>query len=101
MGLFTLFIDIIYCGCFLENDSTLESCGLKNGAMVHILKKKENEEKNTSNSRNASDQEANLAMLTSMFKSFLGDPLLELAMRVSPSERDKIKLKNLISQDFI
>lgn len=78
-----IFSDLIYCGCFLENNSTLESCGLKNGSMIHVLKKKISEEKDSSNSTNTTNQEPNLGMLTSVFKSFLGDPLLELAMRVS------------------
>lgn len=78
----SLFIDLIYCGCFLENDSTLESCGLKNGSMIHVLKKKEHEEKDTPSSENTSNHEINLAVQTSLLKSFIGDQLLELVMRV-------------------
>jgi len=35
------FIELVYCGNILEDDSTLKSCGLKSGVMVHVLKKKE------------------------------------------------------------
>ncbi|KAJ4446849.1 hypothetical protein ANN_13548 [Periplaneta americana] len=33
--------ELIYCGNILDDDSTLQSCGLKPGVMVHVLKKKE------------------------------------------------------------
>jgi len=36
-----VFAELIYCGNILEDDSTLRSCGLKSGVMVHVLKKKE------------------------------------------------------------
>jgi hypothetical protein len=36
-----VFAELIYCGNILEDDSTLKSCGLKSGVMVHVLKKKE------------------------------------------------------------
>lgn len=84
--------DLIYCGCLLENNSVLESYGLKNGSMVHVLKKKEDKE--TANSGfTAADSEPNLDMLTSVFKSFIGNPLLELAMRVSIYENYKMMHK--------
>ncbi|XP_069696661.1 ubiquitin-like protein 7 isoform X2 [Periplaneta americana] len=35
------FLELIYCGNILDDDSTLQSCGLKPGVMVHVLKKKE------------------------------------------------------------
>lgn len=35
------FTELIYCGNILDDDSTLRSCGLKSGVMVHVLKKKE------------------------------------------------------------
>lgn len=60
----------------------LESYGLKNGSMVHVLKKRENKETADAN-MTTSDSEPNVDMLTSVFKSFIGNPLLELAMRVS------------------
>jgi hypothetical protein len=36
-----LFTELVYCGNILDDDSTLKSCGLKPGVMVHVLKKKE------------------------------------------------------------
>jgi len=36
-----VFAELVYCGNILDDDSTLKSCGLKSGVMVHVLKKKE------------------------------------------------------------
>lgn len=35
------FAELVYCGNILDDDSTLKSCGLKSGVMVHVLKKKQ------------------------------------------------------------
>ncbi|XP_021922088.1 ubiquitin-like protein 7 isoform X2 [Zootermopsis nevadensis] len=35
------FKQLIYCGNILDDDSTLRSCGLKSGVMVHVLKRRE------------------------------------------------------------
>ncbi|XP_067010192.1 ubiquitin-like protein 7 [Anabrus simplex] len=37
------FLELIYCGNILDDNATLRSCGLKQGVMVHVLKKKEKE----------------------------------------------------------
>ncbi|CAG2065669.1 unnamed protein product [Timema podura] len=37
------FLELIYCGNILDDDATLRSCGIKEGVMVHVLRKKEKE----------------------------------------------------------
>lgn len=36
-------LELVYCGNILDDDSTLSSCGVKPGVMVHVLKKKAKE----------------------------------------------------------
>ena len=64
----------------MEDHLTLESCGLKNGSMVHVIQKKESTENTLSTNTSSIPSEE---MLISIFKSFVGNPLLELAMRVN------------------
>ena len=73
----------------MENESTLESYGLKSGSMVHVLKKKESKDTATP-SATASGSETNINKLTSVFKSFIGNPLRELALRVSISKEHQM-----------
>ncbi|XP_011499065.1 PREDICTED: ubiquitin-like protein 7 [Ceratosolen solmsi marchali] len=73
--------DLIYCGCLLENDCTLKSYGLKDGSMVHVLKRRENKEVAKNNSTSMNNFEKNMKTLISVFQSCIGNPLLELAMR--------------------
>ena len=54
----------------------MESCGLKNGSLIHVLKKKDLKVNATVK------PEHNIETLTSVFKSFIGNSLLELALRV-------------------
>ncbi|KAJ9580541.1 hypothetical protein L9F63_024281 [Diploptera punctata] len=35
------FLELIYCGNILDDDAILQTCGVKPGVMVHVLKKKE------------------------------------------------------------
>ncbi|PSN33669.1 hypothetical protein C0J52_21787 [Blattella germanica] len=35
------FLELIYCGNILDDESILQACGVKPGVMVHVLKKKE------------------------------------------------------------
>ncbi|OAD57766.1 Ubiquitin-like protein 7 [Eufriesea mexicana] len=68
--------ELIYCGCVLEDDMTLESYGLKGGAMVHVLRKRESEmlsfPKDISEDR--------ILQLVSAFKSFKKNPGLRSAL---------------------
>ncbi|KAG7208570.1 hypothetical protein KM043_014783 [Ampulex compressa] len=68
--------ELVYCGCILEDDSSLESYGLKNGAMVHVLKKKIPEIpvpfKHIS--------EDSILQLASAFKSFNENPAFRSAL---------------------
>ncbi|XP_076754551.1 ubiquitin-like protein 7 [Xylocopa sonorina] len=68
--------ELIYCGCILEDDMTLEFYGLKSGAMVHVLRKREPEL--PSLPRYIS--EANILQLASAFKSFKENPELRSAL---------------------
>ncbi|XP_034943368.1 ubiquitin-like protein 7 [Chelonus insularis] len=68
--------ELIYCGCILEDDVTLESCGLKNGAMVHVLKKKEPEKPVPAKSIS----EGSIFQIASAFRSFVENPALRSAL---------------------
>lgn len=77
--LFVLLIELIYCGCILEDDVTLESCGLKSGAMIHVLKKKDPEIPVPAKSIS----EESILQLASAFRSFNENPALRSALHVS------------------
>ncbi|CAK9831593.1 Ubiquitin-like protein 7 [Anthophora retusa] len=62
--------ELIYCGCILEDDMTLESYGLKNGSMVHVLRKKEPELPSIPKDIS----EDSVLQLASAFKSFKENP---------------------------
>lgn len=70
--------EFIYCGLILEDDATVESTGLKNGSMVHALKKEEPELsipiKYVS--------EDSIIQLTLAFKSFNETPAFRSALHV-------------------
>lgn len=93
--------ELIYCGCILEDDTTLEACGLKNGAMVHVLMKKETEPpvplKYIS--------EESISQLASTFKSFIENPGYRSALH-RLSKRPEV-IDNIISsspglhEDFV
>ncbi|XP_046687052.1 ubiquitin-like protein 7 [Homalodisca vitripennis] len=36
-------LELVYCGNILDDDSTLNACGIKSGVMIHVLKKKAKE----------------------------------------------------------
>ncbi|KAF7991734.1 hypothetical protein HCN44_010535 [Aphidius gifuensis] len=69
-------IDLVYCGCILEDDSTLESYGLKNGSIVHVLKKKIEKPKTQS----TPVPEATILQLAATFKSFSNNASLRSAL---------------------
>lgn len=60
------FLELIYCGCVLEDEMTLESYGLKSGAMIHVLRKRDPELP----SLPTHISEDNILQLVSRFKSF-------------------------------
>lgn len=68
--------ELVYCGCILEDELTLESCGLKSGAMVHVLKKRESD----ASSLPKYISEDNILQLASAFKSFKENPALRSAL---------------------
>lgn len=80
-----MFTELIYCGCILEDDTTLESCGLKNGAMIHVLRKKTPEEPVLV--KPFSDN--NISQLSSAFRSFNENPALRSALHVSETTSKK------------
>ncbi|KAK0171566.1 hypothetical protein PV328_005007 [Microctonus aethiopoides] len=69
-------LEFIYCGCILEDDATLESCGLKNGAMIHVLKKNQLETPILAKSI----PEGSLLQLANAFRSFNENPALRSAL---------------------
>lgn len=75
---FAFFLELIYCGCVLEDDMTLESYGLKNGAMIHVLRKREPELP----SFPKYISEDGILQLVSAFKSFKENPGLRSALSV-------------------
>lgn len=83
--------ELIYCGCILEDDITLEASGLKSGAMVHVLMKKEVEPpvpvKYIS--------EESILQLASTFKSFIENPAFRSALH-RLSKRPEV-IDNIIS----
>ncbi|XP_051157872.1 ubiquitin-like protein 7 [Leptopilina boulardi] len=83
--------ELIYCGCILEDDTTLESCGLKNGAMIHVLRKKIPEE--PAHVKPFSDN--NITQLASAFRSFNENPALRSALH-RLSKRPEV-IENIIS----
>jgi len=72
------FIEFIYCGLILEDDATVESIGLKNRSIVHVLKKKEPEPPVL----NKPISENCILQLTSTFKSFNETPAFRSALHV-------------------
>ncbi|CAD1473391.1 unnamed protein product [Heterotrigona itama] len=68
--------ELIYCGCVLEDDMTLESYGLKNGSMIHVLRKREPELP----SFPKYISEDAILQLVSAFKSFKENPGLRSAL---------------------
>ncbi|XP_033194791.1 ubiquitin-like protein 7 [Bombus vancouverensis nearcticus] len=68
--------ELIYCGCVLEDDMTLESYGLKNGSMVHVLRRREPELP----SFPKCISEDGILQLVSAFKSFKENPGLRSAL---------------------
>lgn len=84
-------IELIYCGCVLEDDITLENCGLKNGSMVHVLKKKVAE--TPTQIKCISDD--NILQLAAAFKSFKENHALQSALH-RLSKRPEV-IDNIIS----
>ncbi|KAF3429612.1 hypothetical protein E2986_04291 [Frieseomelitta varia] len=68
--------ELIYCGYVLEDDMTLESYGLKNGSMIHVLRKREPELP----SFPKYISEDAILQLVSAFKSFKENPGLRSAL---------------------
>ncbi|KYM96975.1 Ubiquitin-like protein 7, partial [Cyphomyrmex costatus] len=83
--------EFIYCGLILEDDATVESVGLKNGSMVHALKKKEPE----SSMLNKHISEDCILQLASAFKSFNETPAFRNALH-RLSKRPEV-IDNIIS----
>lgn len=69
-------IDLVYCGCILEDDATLESYGLKDGSIVHVLKKKLEQIKTPVQPI----PEATIVKLAATFKSFSNNASLRSAL---------------------
>ncbi|KAG5320932.1 UBL7 protein, partial [Acromyrmex heyeri] len=84
-------IEFIYYGLILEDDATVESIGLKNGSMVHALKKKEPE----SSILNKHISEDCILQLASAFKSFNETPAFRSALH-RLSKRPEV-IDNIIS----
>lgn len=61
-----------------DDQATLESCGLKNGAMVHVLRKKEAEKPMPAKSIT----EGSILQLATAFRSFNENPALRSALHV-------------------
>lgn len=70
--------ELIYCGLILEDDATVESTGLKNGSMVHVLKKKRSE--TPAPTKHVSEE--SILQLTTAFKSFNDTPAYRSALHV-------------------
>ncbi|XP_078050555.1 ubiquitin-like protein 7 [Augochlora pura] len=68
--------ELIYCGCILEDEAILETYGLKNGSMIHVLKKEEPEAPTVPKYIS----EENILQLASAFKSFKENPALRSAL---------------------
>nr|XP_033325142.1 ubiquitin-like protein 7 [Megalopta genalis] len=68
--------ELIYCGSILEDEVTLETYGLKNGSMIHVLKKEEPETPTIPKYIS----EDNILQLASAFKSFKENPALRSAL---------------------
>ncbi|XP_076278542.1 ubiquitin-like protein 7 isoform X1 [Lasioglossum baleicum] len=83
--------ELTYCGSILEDEVTLESYGLKNGSMVHVLKKEEPE--TPAVPRYISED--SILDLASAFKSFREDPALRSALHRLGQRQDVIA--NIIS----
>ncbi|XP_076162885.1 ubiquitin-like protein 7 isoform X2 [Ptiloglossa arizonensis] len=62
--------ELIYSGCILEDDLTLEYCGLKSHAMIYVLKKKETE----TSTLPKYISEDSILQLVSVFKSITDNP---------------------------
>lgn len=84
-------LELIYCGCVLEDDATLVSCGLKSGVMVHVLKKQEPEVPVPAKPIS----EASVSHLASAFRSFNVNPALRSALH-RLSKRPEV-IENIIS----
>ncbi|XP_012267952.1 ubiquitin-like protein 7 [Athalia rosae] len=84
-------LELIYCGCILEDDATLASYGLKSGVMVHVLKKKEPEVPVPAKPIS----EASVLHLASAFRSFNVNPALRSALH-RLSKRSEV-IENIIS----
>ncbi|XP_070149796.1 ubiquitin-like protein 7 [Polyergus mexicanus] len=84
-------LEFIYCGLTLEDDATVESIGLKNGSMVHALKKKEPELP----APNRYISEDSILQLASAFKSFNEMPAFRSALH-RLSKRPEV-IDNIIS----
>ncbi|XP_003700772.1 ubiquitin-like protein 7 isoform X2 [Megachile rotundata] len=83
--------ELIYCGSVLEDDMTLEFYGLKSGAMVHVLRKREQEMM----SLPKYISEDSILQLASTFKSFKENPKLRSALN-HLGERPEV-INNIIS----
>lgn len=84
-------IELIYCGCVLEDDLTLENCGLKNGSMVHVLRRKEPDTR--TQIKYISDD--SILQLAAAFKSFKENHALQSALH-RLSKRPEV-IDNIIS----
>ncbi|XP_029041653.1 ubiquitin-like protein 7 isoform X1 [Osmia bicornis bicornis] len=83
--------ELIYCGSVLEDDMTLEFYGIKSGAMVHVLRKRESEMM----SLPKYISEDSILQLASTFKSFKENPKLRSALN-HLGERPEV-INNIIS----
>ncbi|XP_015596492.1 ubiquitin-like protein 7 [Cephus cinctus] len=84
-------LELVYCGCILEDDVTLESAGLKDGATVHVLKKKDPEIPVPAKSIS----ESNIVQLATAFRSFNENPAHRGALH-RLSKRPEV-IENIIS----
>ncbi|XP_029155362.1 ubiquitin-like protein 7 [Nylanderia fulva] len=84
-------LEFIYCGLILEDDATVESIGLKNGSMVHALRKKEPE----SPVPKRFISEDCILQLSSAFKAFNETPAYRSALH-RLSKRPEV-IDNIIS----
>ncbi|XP_063980200.1 ubiquitin-like protein 7 [Diachasmimorpha longicaudata] len=79
--------ELIHCGCILEDDASLESCGLKDGSMVHVLKKKEAEKPVPAKPIT----EGSILQIANAFKAFNENPTLRNALHRLSKRPDVIE----------
>ncbi|XP_043284767.1 ubiquitin-like protein 7 [Venturia canescens] len=83
--------ELVFRGCILEDDATMESCGLRNGVTIHVLNKMEPEKPTPAKSIT----EGSVLQLATAFRSFNENPALRSALH-RLSKRPEV-IENIIS----